>query len=64
MGHYSDNKYYDDAYYIVEYGADECTQTDKAGLSARLGDYYNDSYIFWCDYDEYGIIRDMNPPMP
>ena len=63
LGHYSDNKYYDDAYYIVEYGADECIAIDKEMVPDSIS-ASNASYIFRCDYDEYGIIRDMNPPMP
>ena len=63
LGHYFDNKYYDDAYYIVEYGADECIAIDKEMVPDSIS-AYNASYIFRCDYDEYGIIRDMNPPMP
>ncbi len=54
--------YYDDAYYIVEYGSDECKQIDRDVLLEKLGDY-EATYIFTGQYDEYGKVRGIYYPM-
>lgn len=64
LGHYEDDCYFDDAYYIIEYGSDECVPIDKAALSDRIGADYEKSYIYAGEYDEYGKVRDMQVPMP
>ncbi len=43
----------DDAYYIVEYGADVCTPIDRDALLERIG-AYETTYIYLGDYDEHG----------
>ncbi len=45
--------YYDDAYYIIEYGSDECKAIDRDALLELLGDYET-TYIYTYEYDEYG----------
>ena len=45
--------YYDDAYYIIEYGSDECKAIDRDALLELLGDY-EATYIFSGEYNEYG----------
>ena len=62
--HYYDHRYFDDAYYIIEYGSDECVPIDKDALSDRIGADYEKSYIFAGEYDEYGKVRDMYAPVP
>ncbi len=51
------NIYFDDAYYIVEYGSDEFKAIDRDSLLERLGEYET-SYIYDGEYDELGIIYD------
>ena len=50
--------YYDDAYYIIEYGSDECKAIDRDALLELLGDY-EATYIYTGEYNEYGkdVIR-------
>jgi hypothetical protein len=64
LSHYYDGRYFDDAYYIIEYGSNECVPIDKDALSDRIGADYEKSYIFAGEYDEYGKVRDMQVPMP
>ena len=45
--------YYDDAYYIIEYGSDECKAIGRDALLELLGDY-EATYIFSGEYNEYG----------
>ena len=63
LSHYYDDRYFDDAYYIIEYGSDECVPIDKDDLSDRIGADYEKSYIFDGEYDEYGKVRDIVYPM-
>ena len=53
---------YDDAYYIVEYGSDECKPIDRDDLLEKLGDYET-TYIYTGEYDENGKIRDAYTPV-
>lgn len=64
LSHYYDGRHFDDAYYIIEYGSNECVPIDKDALSDRIGADYEKSYIFAGEYDEYGKVRDMQVPMP
>ncbi|MBQ8850554.1 MAG: hypothetical protein IJ011_10765 [Clostridia bacterium] len=50
--------YYDDAYYIIEYGEDECKPIDRDALLERLGDC-EATYIYTGKYNEYGKIIDI-----
>ena len=45
--------YYDDAYYIIEYGSDECKAIDRDALLELLGEY-EATYIYTGEYNEYG----------
>ena len=54
--------YYDDAYYIVEYGSDECKAIDRDALLELLGDYES-TYIYTGEYNEYGKYSDIVYPM-
>ena len=45
--------YYDDAYYIIEYGSDECKAIGRDALFELLGDY-EATYIYSGEYNEYG----------
>ena len=45
--------YYDDAYYIIEYGSDKCKAIDRDALLELLGDY-EATYIYTGEYNEYG----------
>ena len=45
--------YYDDAYYIIEYGSDECKAIDRDALLELLGDYET-MYIYDGKYNENG----------
>ena len=54
---------YDDAYYIVEYGSDECKPIGRDDLLKKLGDYET-TYIYTGEYDENGKIRDTYTPVP
>lgn len=49
--------YYDDAYYIIEYGSDECKAIDRDALLQLLGDY-EATYIYTGEYNEYGKYSD------
>ena len=44
---------FDDAYYIIEYGSDECKAIDRDALLEMFGEY-EAIYIFEGEYDEYG----------
>ncbi len=55
-------KYYDDAYYIIEYGSDECKAIDRDALLELLGDY-EATYIYSGEYNEYGKYSDIAYPM-
>ena len=54
--------YYDDAYYIIEYGSDECKAIDRDALLELLGDYET-TYIYTGEYNEYGKYSDIVYPM-
>ena len=54
--------YYDDAYYIIEYGSDECKAIDRNALLELLGDYET-TYIYTGEYNEYGKYSDIVYPM-
>jgi hypothetical protein len=45
--------YYDDAYFIVEFGSSECRQISRDDLLELLGEYEKD-YIYTGEYYEYG----------
>ena len=53
--------YYDDAYYIIEYGSDECKAIDRDALLDLLGDYET-TYIYTEEYNEYGKYSDRVYP--
>ena len=53
--------YYDDAYYIIEYGSDECKAIDRDALLELLGDYET-TYIYTGEYNEYGKYNDIVYP--
>ena len=53
--------YYDDAYYIIEYGADECKAIDRDALLELLGEY-EVTYIYTGEYNEYGKYSDRVYP--
>ena len=53
--------YYDDAYYIIEYGSDECKAIDRDALLDLLGDYET-TYIYTGEYNEYGKYSDRVYP--
>ncbi|MBP3334026.1 MAG: hypothetical protein J6M35_08285, partial [Clostridia bacterium] len=54
--------YYDDAYYIIEYGSDECKAIDRDALLELLGDY-EATHIYTGKYNEYGKYSDRVYPM-
>lgn len=54
--------YYDDAYYMVEYGYDECKAIDRDALLELLGDYET-TYIYTGKYNEYGKYSDIIYPV-
>ena len=45
--------YYDDAYFVVEYGSQECRQINRDDLLELLGEY-EATYIYTGEYYEYG----------
>ena len=47
--------YYDDAYYILEYGSNVCTPIDRDTLLEKVGEY-DAGFIFEGDYDDYGKV--------
>ena len=53
--------YYDDAYYIIEYGSDECKAIDRDALLDLLRDYET-TYIYTGEYNEYGKYSDRVYP--
>lgn len=53
--------YYDDAYYIVEYGSDEYRSISRDDLLELLGDYET-TYIYTEKYNEYGKYSDIIYP--
>ena len=53
--------YYDDAYYIIEYGSDECKAIDRDALLDLLGDYET-TYIYTGEYNKYGKYSDRVYP--
>ena len=55
-------RYYDDAYYIIEYGSDEYKAIDHDELLEKLGEYEK-TYIYTGEYDEYGKTRDRYAPV-
>ena len=63
LGRYVDDNYFDDAYYIVEYGSADCRPISRDELLDKMGGYYLE-YVYRDEYDEYGIVRDMYLPMP
>ena len=54
--------YYDDAYFIVEYGGDSCTQIIRDHLLTKLGEY-EATYIFDGEYDTHGKVFEQIYPM-
>ena len=55
---------FDDAYYTVKYGSDECKAIDRDALLDMLGNYES-TYIFSGEYDELGKVYDRgNIPVP
>ena len=53
---YVSNEYdlcFDDAYYIIEYGSNECKAIDRDALLELLGEY-EATYIYTGEYNEYG----------
>lgn len=54
--------YYDDTYYIVEYGAEGCEPISRDDLLERLGDC-EPTYIYNGEYNEYGKYSDIEYPM-
>ena len=53
--------YYDDAYYIIEYGSDVCTFMDRDELLEKHGEYEN-LYVYTGDYDDLGKVYDRHAP--
>lgn len=51
------NLCYDDAYYIIEYGSDECKPIDRDELLDKFGEYEK-TYIYTGEYDELGKVYD------
>ena len=49
--------YYDDAYYIIEYGDTVCKQIERDDLLNRLGKCETTN-IFTGEYNEYGKVND------
>ena len=47
--------YYDDAYYILEYGSNVCTPIDRNALLEKVGEY-DAGFIFEGDYDDHGKV--------
>ena len=47
------NFYFDDLYYVIEYGADECKAIDRDSLIEKLGEYEK-TYIYTGKYGEFG----------
>ena len=47
--------FFDDAYYIIEYGSDECKPIDRDALLERLGEC-DSSFIYIDEYGENGVI--------
>ena len=52
--------YYDDAYFVIEYGSDTCTQISRDVLVQRLGNYEK-AFIFMGEYNENGKILPVMP---
>lgn len=50
--------YFDDAYYIIEYGSDTCKPIGRDALLERLGEYES-TYIYKGKYNEYGKDIDI-----
>lgn len=57
LGHYTLDLYYDDAYYIIEYGGEECVAIDRDDLLEMFGEYET-THIFTGEYDRYGKVQD------
>ena len=54
----SRNNERDDAYYIVEYGADKCVPIERDDLVKKFG-RYETAYIYLGEYNEYGKAKDL-----
>ena len=54
--YYSDHCFFDDAYYIIEYGSDACTPIERDALLDRIGEY-DTTFIFLGEYNDYGKVR-------
>lgn len=52
--------YYDDMYYIIEYGSDECVPIARDALIKKL-EGYETTYIYYGEYDENGKIIELYP---
>ena len=62
---YVSNEYdlcFDDAYYIIEYGSNECKAIDRDALLELLGEY-EATNIYTGEYNEYGKYSDIVYPM-
>ena len=59
---YAKDTHYDDAYYIVEYGSDECKAISRDDLLELFGDYET-TYIYREKYNEYGKYSDLIYPV-
>ena len=55
------NTYYDDMYYIIEYGSDECKALSRDALLVLLGEY-EATNIYTGGYNEYGKYMDGTVP--
>ena len=64
LQYYEDNRYFDDAYYIIEYGSDECIPMERDAVLARIGADYEGVYMYTGDYDAYGKVRNRYAPIP
>lgn len=49
--------YYDDAYYVIEYGSEKCKPVSRDSLLEILGDHET-NYIYKGEYDKYGKYTD------
>ncbi len=61
--HYKSGGYpglYDDMYYVIEYGSDECVPIARDALIKKL-EGYETTYIYYGEYDENGKIIELYP---
>ncbi len=55
LEHNISDRYYDDAYYIIEFGQNVCDPIQRDALCERIGQY-DKTFIFDGSYDEFGKI--------